>query len=174
MAYPIRAWLARPPGAWAMMLVVVAVVAGFTGPAVAAPVVLALVVYVAIKLSRPDKILRGQTLSPARQRRIAALVAGATLGVAALLSGAASTLKLAATLELRLRNRIETAEVQGTVRAGSTFIECERIVCAQATILQIPTSDHILGIARLTGFALHDEALYGWRGRPAPALQTRR
>jgi hypothetical protein len=173
MVYPIRAWIARPPGAWLLLFLVV-VVAGFAGPAVVVPVLLAAVVYAAIKLSRPDKILRGQTLSPARQRRIAALVAGGMLGLAALFSGAASTLKLAAALELRLRDQIEAAEVQGTAHAGSTFIECERVVCAEATILQIPTADHILGIARLSGFALHDEALYGWRGRPAPAPQARR
>jgi hypothetical protein len=172
MVYPIRAWIARPPVAWVPMLVGVVAIAGFAGPAVAIPVIPAAVVHAAIKLSKPDKILRGQVLSPARQRRIAALVAGAMLGVAALFSGAASTLKLAATLELRLRDRIETAEAQGAARAGSTFRECERMVCAQATILQIPTG-HILGIARLSGFALRDEALYGWRGplprRPAPA-----
>jgi hypothetical protein len=172
MVYSIRAWIARPPAAWALTLVVAVAVAGVAGPAVAGPVIVAAIVYAAIKLSRPDKILRGQTLSPARQRRLAALAAGVMLGIAALFSGTASALKLAASLEARLRDRIEIADVQGATRAGSTFRECEQLVCAEATIFQIPT-DHTLGIARLSGFALHDEAAYGWRGvaahRPAPA-----
>lgn len=164
MAHLVPVRVSRQHVVW--LLAPVAAAAGLALPPVGIPIIAGLAVYAGITFSRPDRILRGRTLSPSRQRRIAVLAGGAMLGFAASFSGAASALKLAAALELRLRDQIEAAQDAGTARAGRTFRECERIVCAQATIIQPPTS-RTLGIAKLSGFALHDEAPYGWRSASA-------
>ena len=156
---PARASWRHP--AW-LLAASVAAAAALVSPPVGIPIVAGLAAYAGVTFSGPDKVVRGRTLSPSRQRRIAALAGAAMLGLAASFSAGAAALRLAATLELRLRDQIEAAEGAGAARAGRTFSECERLVCARATIIQPPTS-HTLGIARLSGFALHDEAPYGWR-----------
>ena len=49
--------------------------------------------------------------------------------------------------------------------AAELFEACEVVACAQARIIQL-TTPHTMGIARLSGFALHDQTIYAWPGLP--------
>ncbi len=175
MAHPAPIRISWPPTLWLLIAAAAAIAAatGLASPPIGIPMIVGIAAYAGIAVSRPDKILRGQTLSPSRQRRAAAIAGLGMLALTASFSGAASALRLAALLELRLRDQIETALASGTAQPGRTFRECERVVCAQATIIQLPTG-HTLGIARLSGFALHDETPYGWRSATARAPQAER
>lgn len=137
-------------------------------PLLGIPLALGAAAYAAIKWSRPDKILRGRTLSAAQHRRAAVVAAGAAAGTAVLGSALVGGFELAARLEQGLRDQVEIARLAGGIKIGARFEQCEGIACARATILRVATG-RTLGVARLSGFAAHDESVYGWdRSLAAP------
>lgn len=158
----------RPPGTRLAVIAVAAAAAAAASlalPSVGVPLALGVVGYLAIGLSRPDKVLRGRTLSAAQHRRTATAVGAAVFAAAALCSATLAGLDLAARLEARLYDRIESAAGAGTLELGETLRQCEALACARATIVALAT-DRTLGIAALHGFAWHDVRAYG-RRRPA-------
>jgi hypothetical protein len=172
MAQLAQTRASRHQTAWLLAVVgVLAALAALAHPAAGIPAAAGVAAFAAVRLSQPDKILRGRTLSPSGRRRAAALAGLGMLALAGLLSGAAAALQAALALELRLRTQIEAAQTQGEVRLGGKFEACAPIACARATVIRLPHG-HTLGLARMGGFALHDEAPFGWRGAAANAARA--
>lgn len=147
-------------------------------PLVGVPPALGVAGYLTIRLSKPNQVLRGRVLSAPQQRRAAIVVGSAVFGIAALFSASLAGLDLAARLESRLYDQLETSDA--TLKLGDTTWECEKFACARATIIKLAT-DKTLGIAELHGFALDDVRAYGRHQplaksngeRPAEPLQVR-
>jgi hypothetical protein len=131
-------------------------------PPVGVPLALALAGYLTVSLSKPNRVVRGRTLSAAQQRRAAIIVGGGVLGVAALLSATLAGLDLATRLEARLYDRIAIAADAGSLRLGETLQQCEGFACARATIVKLATF-RTLGLVQLRGFVIDDVHAYGWR-----------
>jgi hypothetical protein len=131
-------------------------------PLIGVPVALAAAAYAVIVLGSPDRILRGRMLSPAEQQRTALLLAAVLFGLAGLGSTAVYGIELANRLEQQLRDEVDVVRTRGDLQLGQVFEECTSIACARATVVQMP-GDKEVGIARFSGFALHDERLFGWR-----------
>lgn len=144
-----------------LLLVVAAVVAGVYRP-IGIPLACAALAYVVTVMTGPQNILRGRTLSPGQQRRAALIVAAAMLAFAGLCSGAVYGIQLANTLEQRLRDEIDVQRTRGELTVGQSFEECAPLACARATIVQLPGRGAV-GIARLGGFAMHDQKMFGWQ-----------
>ena len=101
---------------------------------------------------------------PHQSHRTAIIVGCCMLGIAAFFSGTVLTMELANTLERRLDDSLKSAHSRGELKQGQTFEECE-LACAQAVIVELPTRN-TPGIAKLTGFAMHDQTIYHWRNSP--------
>ncbi len=145
---------------------------GFGFPLAGVPLALGLAAYAAISACRPDRILRGRRLSPWQQRRAALLTGGLILFGSALFSLTIYGIALAGRLEHRLQQDAALDYRHGELRLGQVFEACEVLACAQARVIQL-TTPHTMGIARLSGFALHDQTIYAWPGLPHPALAPR-
>jgi hypothetical protein len=158
--------ISRHQTLWTLAAVAAAAAASLGRPLIGAPLTVGVIVYSLIRLSKPDKILRGQILSPLQHRRAAAIIGGVMLAVASLYSGALAGLELAASHEHRLHEQIEAALGAGAMRVGETFEACERFLCTRATVTQLATKN-TLGLAKLSGFAMHDETAFGWRNSTA-------
>jgi hypothetical protein len=146
----------------AVTVLVVTAGLGAAWPEIGAPVAFAAAGYAVISLMSPGRIVRGRNLSPSQQHRAALAVAAMLLLVAGLASTAVHGLRLANTLEQRLRDEIDVVRTRGALRLGQNFEECAQLLCARARIVQLP-SRRAVGIARLSGFARHDERVFGWR-----------
>jgi hypothetical protein len=131
-------------------------------PIVGMPLALGVTAYAAIMLGKPDRIVRGRILCPRQHQRTAVSIGGCILGIAALASAVTSGVQLAGNLDHRLLDRVEAAYEKGEQTIGQVFEECTLFVCARATIVN-PATSNTLGIVRLSGFALRDQGLYGWR-----------
>lgn len=140
---------------------------GFGFPLAGVPLALGLAAYAAIASCRPDRILRGRRLSPWQQRRAAVLTGGLILLGSTAFSSAIYGVALAGRLEHRLQQDAALGYRRGGLRLGQVFEACEVLVCARARIIQL-TTPRTLGIARLSGFALHDQTIYAWPGSPPP------
>lgn len=151
----------KPAGSRLAILAAVAA-ACLAPPLVGVPLALGVVGYLTISLSKPNRIVRGRSLSVTQHRRAAILVGGAVFAIAALLSATLAGFDLAVRLEAQLYERIEIAAGDGSLKFGETFAQCEGFACARATILKLATS-RTLGLAQLHGFAMHDVRAYGWR-----------
>jgi hypothetical protein len=143
-------------------LAAIAAAASLALPPVGVPLALGVAGYLTICFSKPNKVLRGCTLSAAQHRRTAIVAGSAVFGVAALFSATLAGVDLAARLESQLCSRIEIAVGAGTLKLGETLQQCEKFTCARATIVRLATY-RTLGIAKLGGFAMHDVRAYGWR-----------
>lgn len=143
--------------------------AGFGCPLAGVPLVLGLAAYAAIRSCRPDRILRGRRLPPWRQRRAAALMGLLILTGSAAFSVTIYGVALAGRLEGRLQQDAALGYRRGELRLGEALKACEALVCARARIIQMATP-HTLGIARLSGFALHDQTIYAWPGPSRPLI----
>jgi hypothetical protein len=142
---------------------IAAVGAGAVGfPIVGVPLALGIGMYAAIKLSKPNQILRGRTLSPRQQHRAAVIMGGVMLGIAVFFSGTLLALDIANTLEQRLHDALTTAHRRGRLMVGQVLDECERSACARATVIKLATPG-TLGIVKLSGFTLHENTIYHWR-----------
>jgi len=146
---------------------VAAITAGYPGFGI--PLALGMVAYAAIKLSKPHAIMRGRTLARHQHHRAAVIAAGGVLGVAALFTGVSSALDLAIMLEHRLDYTLKTANRRGEMRVGQSFEACD-LACARAVVLELPTP-YTPGIAKLSGFTIHERAIYQWRNS-LEGLQT--
>jgi hypothetical protein len=122
-------------------------------PLVGVPLALGLTGYLTISLSKPNRIVRGRSLSVTQHRRTA---------IAALFSATLAGFDLAVRLEAQLCDRIEIAAGAGSLKLGETLAQCEGFACARATVVKLATF-RTLGLARLHGFAMHDVRAYGWR-----------
>jgi hypothetical protein len=140
----------------------VVALATLAAPSFGIPIALAAASYGIVKFSSPHKVLRGHHLSPAQQHR-AGLILGATvLAVGTVYSATDFSLQLAHQLEYNLHQAISAAYAHGDIKPGEIFTACRGIICARATIIQ-PATPRTLGIARLGGFAVHDDTVFGWR-----------
>lgn len=142
---------------------------GFGCPLAGVPLALGLAAYAAISSCRPDRVLRGRRLLPGQQRRAALVMGGLILFGSALFSLTLYGIALADRLEHRLQQDAAVDYRRGELRLGQVFEACEVAACAQARIIQL-TTPHTMGIARLSGFALHDQTIYAWPGLPHPSL----
>ena len=165
--------ISRPASARVAAIAVVAAVAaaaGFALPRVGVPPALGLVSYLAIRLCRPNRLLRRRTLSVAQHRRAAIIVGSVVFAGAALFSATLAGLDLAGRLQSRLYQRIASAADAGDLKLGETLQQCEEFACARATIVEL-ASARSLGLAKLRGFAVDDLHAYGWR---QPLLRSQR
>jgi hypothetical protein len=141
----------------------VAGAAGAVGfPMVGVPLALGVAAYAAIRLSKPHKIIRGRSLSPRQHRRAAVIAAGGMAGIAALSSGTIAAVDLANMLEHRLHDALAITHCRGALVPGQVLAECQSLVCAQATVVKLATPS-TFGMAKLSGFALHEQTVYPWR-----------
>jgi hypothetical protein len=159
------AWIAMSPARRKVSLSV-ACVAGIAVitlgcPGCGIPLALGIVAYAAIKLSKPHAIMRDRTLSLHQHHRAAVIAAGGALGVAALFSGASSALDLATMLEHRLDDTLKAVSRRGEMKVGQSFETCD-LACARAVVLELPTP-YTPGIAKLSGFTIHERSIYRWR-----------
>jgi hypothetical protein len=152
-----------------LVLVVAATVAGIYRP-IGVPLACAALVYVVTVMAGPQRLLRGRLLSPAQQQRAALIVAAAMLAFTGLCSAAVYGIQLANTLEQRLRDEIDVQRTRGELTIGQSFQECAPVACAEATIVQLP-SRRAVGIARLSGFAMHEQKVFGWH-KSAQDMET--
>ena len=141
-------------------------------PLVGIPLAFGLAGYLTISLSKPDKVVRGRTLSMAQHRRAAFIVGGAVFAIATLCSATLAGLDLAAGLEAQLYDRIETGAGAGALQLGETLQVCRGLACARATVVRLATSK-TLGLAELHGFTVHDLRIFGWR-RPIARAEDQR
>jgi hypothetical protein len=140
----------------------VAAVMGLALPRLGVPPALGLVGYLAIRLSKPNQLLRRRGLSAAQHRRAAIIVGSLMFAGAALFSATLAGLDLADRLQSRLDQGIASAEDAGDLKLGETLQQCEEIACARATIVELATA-RSLGLAKLRGFAVDGLHAYGWR-----------
>src|SRR5438270_4625395 len=147
--------------AWAAASVTVIAAAVFTCPIFGIPLALGVTAYGVIKFSKPHTIVRGRILSRRQHQRAAVTVGAGILAVAALFSAGIRAVELANLLEARLCDRLEVSHRKGELAIEQTLQECEQLACARATIVQLATHS-ALGIAKLSGFVMHDQSLYGW------------
>jgi hypothetical protein len=144
----------------------VAVIAAAAGavefPVVGIPLALGIATYAAIRLSKPHQILRGRNLSPTQHRRAAVIAAVGISGMAALSSGTVVAIDLAKLIENRLNDALAISHRSGELKLGQIFDECQSLVCARATVIKLATPS-TFGIAKLNGFALHEQTIYHWR-----------
>ncbi len=152
------AWIA---GASALFLA-----AAIELPAFGVPLAIAAATYAWIRLSKPHAVLRGRTLSPHQQQRVAVVGAVAMLGLGGVFSGTLYALHLANLLEHRLQESLKAAHGRGELRPGQLVEECN-LACAQAIVVEIPAYN-TPGIAKLNGYAVHDHLIYQWRNSTAP------
>jgi hypothetical protein len=131
-------------------------------PQVGVPLALGLTGYLTISLSKPNRIVRGHSLSVTQHRRTAIIVGSIVFEIAALLSATLAGFDLATRLEAQLCERIEIAAGDGSLKLGETLAQCEGFACARATIVKLATF-RTLGLAQLHGLAMHDVRAYGWR-----------
>src|SRR5271167_2475532 len=131
-------------------------------PLVGVPLALGLTGYLTISLSKPNRIVRGRSLSVTQHRRTAIIVGSVVFGIAALFSATLAGFDLAVRLEAQLCERIEIAAGAGSLKLGETLAQCEGFACARATIVKLATF-RTLGLAQLHGFTMHDVRAYGWR-----------
>jgi hypothetical protein len=136
-------------------------VASLVLPLVGIPLALACLAYAGIKRLAPHRVIRGRVLSELQQHRVAIIAGAAILGVAAGCSTVIFGLGVAGRLEHQLRVDIDHARDVGDLKASATFRECEEVMCATATIVQLPTN-RTLGVAKLSGMTLHPDTLFGW------------
>lgn len=141
--------------------VALAAAASLKLPLIGIPLALACLAYGGIKLLKPHKIVRGRVLSELQHHRVAVVTGAAILGIAAACSTVIYGLGVAGRLEHQLRVDIDHARDRGGLQVGERFSECEEVVCATATIVQLP-AERMLGVARLRGFTLHPDTLFGW------------
>jgi hypothetical protein len=151
----------KPAGSRLAVLAAVAA-AGLASPLVGVPLALGVSGYLTISLSKPNRIVRGRSLSVAQHRRTAIIVGSVVFGITAVFSATLAGFDLAVRLEEQLYNRIEIAAGDGSLKFGETFVQCEGIACARATIVKLATF-RTLGLAQLRGFTMHDVRAYGWR-----------
>jgi hypothetical protein len=83
-------------------------------------------------------------------------------GIAALLSGMLAAVDLAGVLEHRLHDALAISHTRGELKLGQVLAECQSLVCARATVIKLATPA-TFGVAKLNGFALHEQAIYHWR-----------
>ena len=138
---------------------------GFGCPLAGVPLALGLAAYAVIRSCRSDRILRGRRLSPRQHQRAAVLAGWLILAGSAAFSLTIYGVALAGRLEYRLQQDAALGYRQGELRLGQVLEACEAVACAQAQIVQLSTP-RTLGIARLSGFALHDQTIYAWPGLP--------
>jgi hypothetical protein len=141
-------------------------------PLVGVPLALGLVGYLTISLSKPNKVVRGRTLSAAQHRRVAIVVGGTVFALATLFSATLAGLDLANRLEAQLYGRVEAAAGSGALQIAYTLQVCEGFACARATVTKLATSKS-LGLVELHGFAAHDVRVYGWHP-PADRAEANR
>jgi len=152
-----------PKPAGSRLAVVAAVAAAGLAPAlVGVPLALGVAGYLTISLSKPNRIVRGRSLSVTQHRRAALIVGSVVFGIAALFSATLAGFDLSAKLEAELYDSIEIAAADGSLRLGATLAQCDGFACARATIVKLATF-RTLGLAQLHGFAMHDVRAYGWR-----------
>ncbi len=155
--------------AWAAGLSATAGV-GVGFPPAGIPLALGLAAYAAIRACRPDRILRGRRLSPFQHHRAAVLAGGLILACSAPFSLTIYGIAFAGRLEHRLQQDATFGYRHGELKLGQVFEACAALACARARIIQLTTA-RTLGIARLSGFVLHDEIVYAWPSpRPSPFL----
>jgi len=152
--------ISRPANSRLAIIAAAAAVASLFLPLVGVPLAFGLAGYLTISLSKPDKVLRGRTLSATQHRRAAIVVGGSVFAVAVLFNATLTGLDLANRLEARLCDRVETGA--GALQIGDTLQVCEGLACARATVTKLATSK-TLGLAELHGFAVHDLRIFGWR-----------
>jgi hypothetical protein len=128
---------------------------------------LGIATYAAIRLSKPNQIVRGRTLSPNQHRRAAAITAVGITGMAGFLSGTLAAVDLANMIEHRLHDTLAITHGRGELKLGQILDECQSLVCARATVIKLPTPA-TYGVAKLTGFALHGQTVYHWRTGSEP------
>lgn len=152
--------ISRPARARLAIFAAVAAVsaASLTLPLVGVPTALGVAGYLTIRLSKPNQVQRGRVLSAAQQGRVAIVVGSVVFGIAALFSASIAGLDLAARLESRLYDQLETSGAM--LKLGDTTWECEKFACARATIIKLATNK-TLGIAELHGFAFDDLRAFG-------------
>jgi hypothetical protein len=153
--------LSRPASSRLAIIGVVAV-ASLMLPLVGVPLAFGLAGYLTISLSRPNKVVRGRTLSAAQHRRAAIVVGGAVFALAIVFSATLSCLDLASGLEAQLYDRVEAAASARALQLDDTVFVCEGFACARATVIKLATPK-TLGLLEFHGFALHDVRSYGWR-----------
>jgi len=156
--------------AWTTAGVTAIIAAALTYPIMGVPVALGACMYASVKLCKPNMIVRGRSLSPPQHQRAAVMMGAGILVIAASIGLALYGLKLANTLEQRLCWEVEAAYERGALKAGKIFEECQQLVCAQATVVQ-PATRSRLGIVRLSGFAVHNQSVYGWHN-PVRPIET--
>jgi hypothetical protein len=169
----------KPAGSRLAVLTAVAA-AGLAPPMIGVPLALGVAGYLTISLSKPNRIVRGCSLSVTQHRRTAIIVGSVVFGIAALFSATLAGFDLAARLEVQLCDRIEIAAGDGSLKLGETLAQCDGFACARATIVKLATF-RTLGLAQLRGFAMHDVHAYGRRqatgrgngDRPGGALRAR-
>lgn len=159
-----------PPLVWLAGLSATASL-GFAYPLAGIPLTLGLAAYAAIRWCRPDQVVRGRHLSAVHHHRAALVMAGLILLCAAVFSLTIYGIAVAGRLEHRLQRDAALGYRKGELKVGQVLEACEGLACARARIIQLATA-HTLGIARLHGFALHDETIYGWAG-PTHTLLSR-
>ncbi|HJU15189.1 MAG TPA: hypothetical protein VJ770_01855 [Stellaceae bacterium] len=142
---------------------------GYGFPLAGIPLALGLAAYAAIRSCRPDHVLRGRWLSPFQHHRAAVVGGGLILLGSALFSLTIYSLTLAGRLEHRLQQDAALGFQRGELKVGQAFEACEGLACAQARIIQLATA-RTLGIARLSGFAMHDQTIYAWPSPTRAAL----
>lgn len=152
--------------AWIIGAIALVLGAAVEFPVFGVPVAVAAATYTWVRLSKPHKVLRGRTLSPHQQRRAAVIGAAAMLGVGLLFSGTLCALHLANTLERQLQESLKAAYRSGELSPGQLVEEC-RLACARAVVVETPALN-TPGIAKLNGYAIHDELIYEWRNSTMP------
>ena len=147
--------------AWTMAVIATAVGAVCL-PIVGVPLALGIATYALIRVCKPHQIVRGRTFSPRQHQRAAVIAAGGMAGIAALLSGTLVAVDLASVIEHRLHDALAISHSSGELKLGQILDECQSLVCARATVIKLATPT-TFGIAKLNGFALHEQTIYHWR-----------
>jgi len=142
-------------------------------PLVGVPLAFGLAGYLTISLSKPNKVVRGRTLSALQHRRAAIVVGGTVFALAMLFSATLAGLDLANGLEAQLYDRLEAAASARALQLDDTVLVCEGFACARATVIKLATPK-ALGLMEFHGFALHDVRIYGWHQPASRADGDRR
>ena len=157
--------ISRPASARVAAIAVVAAVAAAAGlalPRVGVPPALGLVGYLAIRLSKPNRLLRRRTLSVAQHRRAAIIVGSVVFAGRRAVQRNARRSRSRRPPAVPIYHRIASAADAGDLKLGETLQQCEEFACARATIVEL-ASARTLGLAKLRGFAVDDLHAYGWR-----------
>ncbi|MGC2201297.1 MAG: hypothetical protein WA633_14280 [Stellaceae bacterium] len=159
MGQSITAWPRKTGFTAAVVAIIGTITVEF--PVFGIPLALGGATYAAIRLRKPDAVLRGRILSIREHKRAAVIGGCVMLAIAALFSRMFLVLNAANTLERDLNEALKASHRNGELRPGQVFQACS-IACARATVVNLPTRNEP-GIAKLRGLAVHDQTIYEWR-----------